>query len=185
MQLELFEKFFFFNFTLSSIILLYYILYVTNILLSYRFLSSFFYRRPASIAIPNSRQLPQPLNPRMLHMQGSQMHERAASALSHSHLDAGAPSFHSGRPEFFPHLQVRGLEIPPSSRSKCFVQGVSFEVKGSEVLAIMSTSGEVINIIMAFVPCGIPINELLLILRLILKGHFEILSIQMMFTKNL
>lgn len=65
------------------------------------------------------------------------------------------------------------------------MQGVSFEVKGSEVLAIMSTSGEVINIIMAFVPCGIPINELLLILRLILKGHFEILSIQIMFTKNL
>lgn len=101
------------------------------------------YRRPASIAIPTSRQMPQPLNPRMLHMPVSQMHERAASALSHSHLDTGAPSYHSGRPEFFPHLQVRGLEVPPSSRIKCFVQGVSFEVKGSEVLAIMSTSGEI------------------------------------------
>ncbi|KAI5756059.1 hypothetical protein M8J77_021693 [Diaphorina citri] len=99
--------------------------------------------RPASIAIPNSRQiqqLQQPLNPRMLHMSQTHLHDRAASALSHSHLDGGAPSFQSGRPEFFPHLQVRGLEVPPSSKNKCFVQGVSFEVKGSEVLAIMSTS---------------------------------------------
>ncbi|KAL1464409.1 hypothetical protein WDU94_004059 [Cyamophila willieti] len=97
--------------------------------------------RPASIAIPNSHQMQQPLNPRMLHVPGSHLHERAASALSHSHLDGGGvPSFQSGRSEFFPSLQVRGLEVAPSSRNKCFVQGVSFEVKGSEVLAIMSTS---------------------------------------------
>lgn len=84
----------------------------------------------------------QPLNPRMLHMPAAHMHDRAASALSHSYIDGGAPSFQSGRPEFFPHLQVRGLEVPPSTRNKFFVQGVSFEVKGSEVLAIMSTSGD-------------------------------------------
>lgn len=86
---------------------------------------------------------------------------------AHSHLDDGAASkvgavSDLGHPYYpgpglghelgldglgsafpYPHLQVRGLEVESRrSRRHLLLQGISLEVRGGELMAIMATSGE-------------------------------------------
>ncbi|KAG8278097.1 hypothetical protein J6590_028923 [Homalodisca vitripennis] len=77
----------------------------------------------------------------------SQMMETAHSVLSIplSHREPTTLSFQVNRGEMYsgqyPHLQVRGMDIEGPNKEP-ILQGVSFEVRGGEILAIMSTTAE-------------------------------------------
>lgn len=60
------------------------------------------------------------------------------------HVDPGLPYYGGGPPDVgpfrYPHLQVRNLEIESKKeKGRYLLQGISFEVRGGELLSVMTT----------------------------------------------
>ncbi|XP_065214423.1 ATP-binding cassette sub-family G member 8 isoform X2 [Planococcus citri] len=106
--------------------------------------------RPASIAALSSRG---GVSQSMIDMSGlargnhvhSMIDGHAPSMMgTHlSHMETIPASFHVSRNDvyngLYPHLQIRGLDVE-IKKNEPYLQGISFEVKAGELLAVMSTT---------------------------------------------